>query len=261
MWVYLSSLHPMLPYTLSILILIAIVIISLKGKLMIKWGKTVIGIGRSEAPVPREPGTTDSPIPIPFISNKKKRSCKDCMLILTNEYDKHNLTKKVQEDKVLTKRMNYTEEKLTVLESDITALYEKRLSSLASEKNRNTRIESKMFFGVLREVISNVKKEIRRSCKEDDFYELPETEFAKYVTDKAKLTISIMIRELKLQYPSYDALVPIDTVIMDIESMTDIIHGYIKDIYEYANVVVKDNEKEVKEMEKKYQRWASNFLN
>jgi hypothetical protein len=182
------------------------------------------------------------------------------MIILTNEYDKHNLTKKTREDKVLTNRMNYTEEKLTVLESDITALYEKRLSSLSAEKNRNTRIESKMFFGVLREVISNVKKEIRRSCKEDEFYDLPETEFDKYVADKAKLIVSIMIRELKLQYPSYDALVPIDTVIMDIESITTTINVYIKDIYEYANLVVKESEKEVKEMEKKYQRWASNFL-
>jgi hypothetical protein len=253
MWIYLSKLHPLLPYSLSILIIIAIVIISLKGKLMIKWGKTAIGIGGS--PDKAEP--VKSAIYTSLV--EKKRACSDCLSIITSEYDKYKFNKFLREEKILTQRMNYTEEKLIEVEADITELFEKRIDNQVDEHENYLTIESKMFYGILKEALYVVKKEIRRSCKENGFCELSDIEFAHYTHEKAKVLQSILLQELKRIYPT-GTLVPIDFIVSDIESMYDTFHRYIDGIFTYAKQVITKEEKEQVELEAKYQAWASNFV-
>jgi hypothetical protein len=253
MWIYLSKLHPLLPYSLITIIVIAIVVIALKGKLMIKWGKTAIGIG----------GSPDNPLPVasaPITSIiEKKRACSDCLSIITNEYDKYNFNKLLREEKILTQRMNYTEGKLIEIEKDITALFEKRIDINVDEHETYLVIESKMFYGILKEALYVVKKEIRRSCKEEGFCELSDIEFAHYTHEKAKVLQSILLRELKRIYPT-GTLVPIDFILSDIESKYDTFHEYINGIFIYAKQVIIEEEKEQIELEAKYQAWASNFV-
>jgi len=265
MWIYLSKLHPLLPYSLIIIVVIAIVIIALKGRLMIKWGKTAIGIGTSSDSEDNKPnsGSTGSiPVPPPpcTVIIEKKRSCSDCLRIIDNEKDKYNFNEKLREDKILNYRMNYTEEKLSEMENDITNLFEKRIDKSEGEEESYLTVESKMFYGLFKDVLSKVKKEIRRSCKENGFCELSGLEFSTFVNDKSKVVLSILTRELKNIYPAYGTLVPIEAIISDIESKADVIHGYIDDIFVYATQVIKDYEKEKKEMEDKYQAWASDFV-
>ena len=264
MWAYLSKLHPLLPYSLIILGMIAVVIIALKGKLMVQWGKTVIGLGGSGSPEEKKPGPAipSGPPPLPpgTVYFEKKRSCGDCLHIITSEYEKYNFNKKAREDKVLTYRMNYTEEKLMELETDITTKFEKRIDTLKTQNVGNILLESKMFYGLFKEVLYKVKKEIRRSCKENGFCELSDLEFSYFINDKAKIVSSILIREFRNLYPSYGTKVSIDEIISDIESMSTTIHEYIKDIFEYAKQVIEENEKDMKEMEDKYQQWAANFV-
>lgn len=253
MWIYLSKLPPLFWYFLIVTTLVAVVIISIKGKLIVKWGKTAIGIG----------GSPDNPLPIksaPITSlTEKKRACSDCLSIITNEYDKYKLTKLLREEKILTQRMNYTEEKLIEIENDITALFEKRIDIHVDEHETYLVIESKMFYGILREALYVVKKEIRKSCKENGFCELSDIEFAHYTHEKAKVLQSILIRELKLIYPT-GTLVPIDYIISDIESKYDTFHEYTSSIFTYAKQVIIEEEKEQIELEAKYQTWASNFV-
>ena len=257
MWDYLSKLHPLLPYSLIILIIIAIVIIALKGRLILKWGKNTIGIGSdTEKPT----SSTGEIKPINTTISEKKRSCSDCLHIVTSEYDKYKFNKLSIDDKILNYRMNYTEEKLTELEDDITKLFEIRLDNNPDEKESYLEIESKLFYGLFKEALNGVKKEIRRSCKENGFCKLPDIEFANFVTDKSKLVISILIRELRNIYPSYGTLVSVDCIIQDIESLKDKIREYLKDIFVYAKQVILDNAKEVKELEEKYQKWEKDFI-
>lgn len=265
MWEYLSKLHPLLPYSLIILAIIAIVIISLKGKLMIKWGKNVIGIGNPSDPSDKAPTSTGSgtptiPTPQGTVYLEKKRSCSDCLRIIESEKDKYNFNKKMREDKILNYRMNYTEEKLLEFENDVTSAFEKRLDKSPGEKESYLEIESKMFYGLFKDVLYKVKKEIRRSCKENGFCELSDLEFSNFINDKSKIVMSILIRELKNIYPAYGTLVPIEFIVEDIESKFESIHEYIEDIFVYAKQVIEENEKDMKEMEDKYREWASSFV-
>jgi hypothetical protein len=264
MWEYLSSLHPLLPYSMMLIAIIATVIIALRGSLMIKWGKNVIGIGNSaedhdDKPSPDKDEPKTNPVPVPQVC-QKKRSCEDCLHIITSEYDKYNDNKKVREDKILNVRMNYTEEKLMELENDITILFEKRLDKSPDEKETYLEIESKMFYGLLKDVLSKVKQEIRRSCKENGFCELSDLELSNYINDKTKVLSSILTRELKNIYPAYGTLVPIEYIITDINSIADNFHKYIEDIFTYAKQVIIENEKEAKEQKAQYQEWVSNFV-
>ena len=265
MWEYLSKLHPLLQYSLIIIAIIAIVIISLKGKLMIKWGKNVIGIGNSQDSSDKSPTSTGTgsslpPLPPGTVYLEKKRSCPDCLHIINSEYDKYNFNRKMREDKILNYRMNYTEEKLMEIESDITNLFEKRIDKNTDRDQSYIEIESKMFYGLFKEALYKVKKEIRRSCKENGFCEISELEFVNFIKDKAKIVSSILIRELRNIYPSFGTIVSIDDIISDIESKSEEIHGYIEDIYVYAKQVIEDNEKEMKELDDKYKEWAKKFV-
>lgn len=267
MWDYLSKLHPLLPYSLIILAMIAIVIIALKGKLMIKWGKNAIGIGNAGDSEGKKPsstgtgtGTSITPVPPGTVYLEKKRSCSDCLHIITSEYEKYNFNKKIRADKVLTYRMNYTEEKLLEIENEIIALFDKRIDRRSNQKEKGLAVESKMFYGLLREVLYKVKKEIRRSCKENGFCELSELEFTNFINDKVKIIMSIITRELKKIYPAYDTIIPIDTIISDIESVYEDIHEYIKDIFVYAKQVIEENEKEAEEMRERFRKWLDCFI-
>lgn len=256
MWEYLSKLHPLLPYSLVVLAIIAVVIIAIKGRLIFKWGKNTLGIGdTTEKPTP---GTVNIP------SNStcaKKRSCSDCYHIITNEYEKYLYIKDLRTDKLLNYRMNYTEEKLIELEDDITKLFEDRMLVHKNEKKSNINIESRMFFGLLKEALSVVKREIRRSLKENGFCELSDLEFSNYVTDKSKIVLSTLIKELRIIYPAYDTLVSIDTIIIDIESKVSTIREYLNEIFVYSKQVIEDSEIEIKKSEEKFQLWAKDFIN
>jgi hypothetical protein len=260
MWEYLSKLHPLLPYSLVVLAIIATVIISLKGKLMIKWGKNAIGIGNANDSVDKTP-TTTPPQPQGTAYFEKKRSCSDCLRIIESEKDKYNFNKKMREDKILNYRMNYTEEKLLEFENDVTSTFEKRLDKSPGERESYLEIESKMFYGLFKDVLYKVKKEIRRSCKENGFCELSDLEFSNFINDKSKIVMSILIRELKNIYPAYGTIVPIEFIVEDIESKFESIHEYIEDIFVYAKQVIEENEKDMKEMESQYREWASSFVN
>jgi hypothetical protein len=265
MWEYLIKIHPLLPYSLILGVIIAIVIISLKGKLMIKWGKNAIGIGNASDSADKTPvtttGSSSPPLPLQGVAYfEKKRSCSDCLSIIENEKDKYNFNKKMREDKILNYRMNYTEEKLLEFENDVTSAFEKRLDKSPGERESYLEIESKMFYGLFKDVLSKVKKEIRRSCKENGFCELSDLEFSNFINDKSKIVMSILIRELKNIYPAYGTIVPIEFIVEDIESKFESIHDYIKDIFVYAKQVIEENEKDMKEMEDRYREWASNFV-
>jgi len=259
MWDYLSKLHPLLPYSFIIITIIAIVIIALKGRLIVKWGKSTIGIGNNtEKPISTLNSSEIKPIDTAIF--EKKRSCSDCLHIVTSEYDKYNFNKFNRDAKILNYRMNYTEEKLTEIEDDITKLFELRLDKHADEKEAYLEIESKLFYGLFKEALSCVKKEIRRSCKDNGFCELSDLEFSNFITDKVKVVISILIRELKNIYPPYGTLVPVDHIIQDIEFIKDNIRENLNEIFVYAKQVIQDNEKEIKELKEKYLKWERDFI-
>lgn len=265
MWEYLKELNPILPYSVVILGLIAIVIIALRGKLMVKWGKTAIGLGSGDdlsgkSPSP-PPATGIIPPPPPgTVYFEKKRSCSDCLHILMSEHEKYDFNKQLKADKILTYRMNYTEEKLMELENDLINMFERKLDRQTSLDLNKALIESKMFYGLLKEALYQVKKEIRKSYKENGFCELSDIEFSIYVNDKTKAIMSVLTRYLRNIYPAYGTTVSIDDIIADIESKSASIHEYVHDIFLFAKQVIIEYEKEIEGLNTTFQEWAFNFV-
>lgn len=280
MWAYLAKLPPILSFSLMLIVIvlaiIAIVIISLKGKLIAKWGKNAIGIGGS--PDNKETGSSSTGTGSPTITNpsadvatspassqgtvfiEKKRSCQDCIEIVMSKRDKFDFNKKIREDKILTYRMNYTEEKLLELENDFLERFEKRIDQFSNSGHSDKEIESKMFYGLFKEALYKVKREIRRSYKENGFCGIGEVDFINFIKDKTRVLISILIRNLRNIYPTQGTLIDIDSIVADIESKYDTIHEYIKDIFTYAKQVIEENEKEMEEMKKEFKEWTKKFI-
>jgi NTP pyrophosphatase (non-canonical NTP hydrolase) len=282
MWAYLKDLPPVLSFSLILVGVIAVVIISMKGKLIAKWGKNAIGIGTSDDNKDntksykgtgngKTAGSTSTSIPIDTtigslppppgtVFVEKKRSCADCIEIILNKKDKYDFNKQIREDKILNYRMNYTEEKLIEIEKDLLDLFEKRIEKFSSTEYPNKIIEDKMFYGLLKEALYEVKKEIRKSYKEDLFCELSDVDFITFIKDKTKVIETILLRHLRNVYPSNGTLVHIDTIISDIENNNDNLHDYIKDIFTYAKQATADNEKEMQQMKKDFKEWTKRFI-
>lgn len=281
MWSYLEKLPPTLSFALLLILIIvavvAIVIIAIKGKLIAKWGKNAIGIGGSSDNKNRGSfaGTGDGtstnissdtttevrpPAPPGTVFVEKKRSCTDCLEIVLSKRDKFDFNKKLREDKILTYRMNYTEEKLLEFENNFLEQFEGRIDEFSDSGHPNKEIESKMFYGLFKEALYKVKKEIRRSYKENGFNELGDIDFLNFVRDKTKVLISILVRNLRNIYPTHSTLIHIDSIVEDIESRYDSMHEYIKDIFTYAKQVIAENEKETEEMKKEFKNWIKKFI-
>jgi hypothetical protein len=196
MWQYLSGVHPLLPYSLTLIAVIAVVIIALKGKLLIKIGKNTIGIGSTNEPLCENSNSQSSPL-------LKKRTCADCAQIMINEYENNSFSRKEREDKILTYRMNYSEEKLIEFESDILNIFEGHLEEAKNDfKVETIEVDSKLFYGLFKDAMSQMKKEIRRSFKENGFCELSDLDFNNYVKDKSKVLLSVLLRHLNNIYPT-----------------------------------------------------------
>jgi hypothetical protein len=265
-WEYLYKVHHLLPLFLVTGIVIAIMVIALKGKIVFRWGRNAIGIGKnvnlfrntSGKPKSNGEGETGEKRVTP-----KKRSCPDCLLIVTNEYERYEREKYIQENKLLTHRMNYTEEKLIEIQHDLIEIFDDRMNVFEKEGHKENEnriiIETKMFFGLLKEALSQAKKEVRRACKEDNFCDLSHSEYINYIENKANVIVSTVVSYLREVYPPYGTLVPIDTIVEDIEGYVEKIQEYAENIFNYAKRLLKDHEEKMNLLENKFNVWSKNF--
>jgi len=86
---------------------------------------------------------------------------------------------------------------------------------------KRKQVEYKMFWGLLRDTLHiMIKDELRRSFKENGFYELSGAEFSTYVKDKSKTIISLLKQQIINLYPSAESktFVSMDDVISYITS-------------------------------------------
>lgn len=267
MWEYLYKVHHLLPLFLVTGIVIAIMVIALKGKIVFRWGRNAIGIGKNVnlfRNTSGNPGSEGEGGAGERKATPKRRSCSDCLLLVKNEYDRYKTEKQIRENKLLTNRMNYTEEKLMEIQHDLIEIFDDRMNVFEEEEHKEDEnkiiIETKMFFGLLKEALSQAKREIRRACKEDNFCNLSSSEYIDYIENKANVIVSIVVTYLREVYPSYGTLVPIDTIVEDIEGFVKKIREYAEDIFDYAKRLMKDHEEEMSLLDEKFKTWTDNFM-
>ncbi len=189
--------------------LIVIAIMSNYGNTFIQWGWLKIGLG-----------------------HKKKRSCTDCLSILlakSTKYFSNVLLKNVLED-----QMTYSSHKLDNMYLD----FIKEYRSLLSESRKNVlnlereNIEYILFKEAVSNAIDLVKKEIRRSFKENGFCDMSGKEFSVYIRDETNVISDMFTRYLMDAYPNHGMIVSLQDVLstLDINKL----EGNVLDIYTNA---------------------------
>lgn len=174
-----------------------------------------------------------------FIAGKRKRSCKDCAEILTSYTKRFELEQKrihkeqdKIEDRVLQSQMKFAQQKLIELRLNLNTFFEKSLQKNNKDDIRNEIIQYRMFWGLIKDIIYNISDEIRRSFKENGFYDIKGNDFAIYVKDKNKTLISMLREYLKNMYPdSNKIIVPLREIINHVSDLTKDLEDIVFEIY------------------------------
>lgn len=195
MWEWLAALPLMWQIILSILVLMLILVISIYGNMFIGWGRAKLGIGNK--------------------NKKSKRSCSDCIIILMSKREKFETQFKLVENSILKEQMNYTEQKITQIQSLFLNKYSSELSACKNNgkiDNAESLKQYRLFYGLLKDGLVSIKDELRRSFKENGFYDLDTKDFELYLKSKTKTLISIITQHMMNFYPNSEMCVSMDTI-------------------------------------------------
>jgi hypothetical protein len=192
MWNFIAAFaatHPIIFVLVCVTIVIASVVISLKGKALIKWGQVSIGLGESRR-----------------VSKSSKRSCNDCIMLLFSKRETLQSEIDITQRAVLKQQMNLAEQRLIEVLVELCQTYRSTLSNKRDPKlpvdyNREDR-EFKIYEGALRQALNYVKDEVRRSFKENGFDVLPPNEFNDYIKNKVQLILGIATSYTDGKYPN-----------------------------------------------------------
>lgn len=236
MWSFLASLNPWFSYSIVVLALLALVIISLKGKLFVQWGKDkVIGVGKGDEkkdgskPVTKTT-TTDSSFDAFIIP-----SCSDCIKLVISMREKMLSSIDKIENHILKDQMNFCEQKIAELKSIMLDDFSKLLSNKSSPVNENLRYE--MFRSLLYEVIDRLKSEIRRSLKENGFYEFGEGEFNNYLSNRYNYLETLAKQHYENRYLAYSSVLPQDLMATIFKDNENRIEALVREMYAMAKAI------------------------
>lgn len=266
MWEYLKGLPDAFSVTVLIVGILGVVVISLKGSAVVKWGKNLVGLGTKAQESPSEEeskkGSTETSASLTStgVPKQPKRSCGDCVLIMMGEREKYELNMSKKVDRILKTQMNIVEQKLIEIESTLINGFNEKLN-IAKEDKTEIEMEYRLFYGLLRDALISVKNEIRRSFKENGYYELSDNEFNVFVKDKTKVIISMISQHLRNLYPSRGSGVYISDIIVMLESKQNTFHGYLSDVFVQAKQVIIDTDTEVNELKRSFSEWVDDFVN
>lgn len=264
MWGYLSSLPNTLSVTILILGILAIVIISLKGTAVFRWGKNIIGLGKAKVSDSQDSvETTEDPgvPPSTVMIKHPKRGCGDCILIIMGEREKYELKMSGALNHVLKNQMNFVEQKLTDIQALFTNMFMEQINKINAKVNEDSyEAQYKLYYGLLRDCLITIKDEFRRSLKENGFSELSEVEFSFYVKNKARNILSIMSQHTRNFYPTRGVVVGYEKILDNIEKRSNDIQDILLSIYMNAKQVVIETDKEINRMKIEYSQWVDNFI-
>ncbi len=191
---------------------------------------------------------------------KRKRNCIDCSWRIINLVSDTIKRKRERNDKILDDEMNYVEMILETVSVDLLSKYKEYQIQFRKEKV-DVDLENKeyiMYKESLQNVLFLVKKEIRRSFKENGFHEKDGNEFSEYIKNKSKELIAIAKRYLMAAYPD-SMQVPLK---YKFDNLSDsVVEGYIYDIFENAKDIVKKANDDIAKIELEYKDEINNIIN
>jgi len=241
-----------------IVVTIGAIIIALRGKLGIKIGNKTINLG--DVSEDKEKGK--EPIPPPAtVSIAQKRSCGDCVLLLMGEREKYEFKIRRERDKIMKSQMTFAEQKLIEVQTKIS----KSLSSSIHEsiKRKSSSVEEsvqyKLVYGLLKDALFHIKDEIRRSFKDNGFYDINGSEFSWYVKERTQVISSMLTQHMRNIYPDRGGVLKLSTLLQGIEQEATFLGGIITDIYSYAREIKVETDNKVKNLQVEFGEWVDKF--
>jgi hypothetical protein len=255
MWEFLKSLPVGWAITILILGILAIIIVSLWGKLKAKFGKEEISLGGGKEDSPKSEKQKESSAHAP------KRSCGDCVLILMGEREKYELQFRKEHDRILKTQMVFVEQKLIELQTLLINSWNEDIH--ISTKNGATTVDEsvqhKLVYGLLKDALIGLKDEIRRSLKDNGFYDLNSSEFSDYVKERIRVIVSMLVVHIQNIYPDRGGVLEITDIIGGIQKNTYNISNLISDAYYHAKDMKMDADNRIENLTKDFGQWVDKF--
>ena len=224
---------------LALAVVVGAIVISRLGNMFIHWGWFKIGFGR----------------------RPKARSCKDCATILMGKavkYFSHVMIKR----NVLEEQMTFASHKLDGIQLKLIQDHRTALAKARAQPTQPDLETENIEYVLVKELSSNatdlVKKEIRRSFKENGFPQMTGREFSDYVKDETSTIIGLLTRYIMDSYPLYGMMVPLTDLLSLVNR--DYIEDIIFEIYSFAKQVKNTSLRAIEEDEKKLAADIDEFI-
>jgi len=245
-----------LSYSIIVLSIIALVIIALKGTIKAKFGDKAIAVGG---------GANDDTKKIPASARDTvsliKRKCSDCVLMLIGEREKTEVSMRKESDKILKTQMVFVEQKLIEIQTKLMALLSSEIrDSTKSGKEIDEVIQYKLLYGLLKDALVSIKDEMRRSFKDNGFYELNGTDFSAYVKNQQRTVISLLTQHIQNIYPDRIGVLSIMRITGVFDEHSYEISAIISDMYNRARDVKLEAEEKIDGIKQQFGDWVDKFI-
>ncbi len=164
-------------------------------------------------------------------------------------------------DKVMKTQMTFAEQKLIEVQTKVS----NNISTTIHEsiENKTTTVEEsvqyKLVYGLMKDSLFHVKDEIRRSFKDNGFYDINGSEFSWYVKERTQVITSMLSQYMRNIYPDRGGVLPLQKILKSMEKESTFLSGIINDIYSYAREVRLECDEKVKEIQTQFGTWVDNF--
>lgn len=192
---------------------------------------------------------------------KKKivRSCGDCLLIIFGIREKYEAEINTSDKNILRSQMSYFEQKAQEITLWLIQSFQDDMDRLGKDAPLSLKIaQSGNYHEALKNAMGAVKDEVRRSFKENGFYELNDAEYSMYVKSKTRTLISIAQSYLSTYYTTNDAIVSLKYRFdkLDTSRLFDVAF----DVFGNAKSVVKESIEKQEKLKSDLKKDIDNFI-
>jgi len=195
---------------------------------------------------------------------KKKIPCGSCIQITFSKREKMETKREKIEKKILKDQMNFVESKISEINTNFINNFSKLLADFRNDADDPGQeiIQSRLYWGLLFEALEKlVKDEIRRSFKENGFYEISGIEFSQYVKSRSSNIMSIITHHVRNAYPpkGLGMIVDQEYILDYINKLNGFVEDISFDIYVEAKRIKRLALEEVRKIEKEFYEEMDKF--
>lgn len=221
---------------------------AIRNKINFKWGWKLINFGSD----------------VKFDSSEKpKRRCKDCILILMAEREKLDYETRKIRDSIPNNQENYSDQKIIYLEEVLMNRFMKIMDQaikdgLIQESDRDH--QYKIHDSLFSNVFIPVKKEFIRAFKENGITRLDEAEFINYIKEKQQTMVSLFMHSFRNLYTLDSPGITYETVFSQIEGFKPTLKETIADVFQYARQNEIELENDMSRKRQEFADWVDEFI-